>query len=53
MVAVVTDKVSGSTRSISGNDILLSAPSVVKLSLNPKAVSEYQRSGDDLYYPIA
>ena len=48
MVAVVTNKASGSSRTVAGNDVILSGPSVVKLSLNPNAISEYQRIGDDL-----
>ena len=48
MVAVVTNKVSGSSRTITGDNIVLSGPSIVKLSLNPDAIAEYQKVGDDL-----
>nr|WP_278434485.1 BapA/Bap/LapF family large adhesin [Brucella anthropi] len=45
---VVTDKVTGSSSTVAGNNIVLSAPSVVKLSLNPRSIADYRKVGEDL-----
>ena len=48
MVAVVADKVSGQTITVSGNNIVLSDPSKVTLNLSPKEIVSTVRSGNDL-----
>ncbi|WP_435657089.1 BapA/Bap/LapF family large adhesin [Brucella pituitosa] len=47
-MVVVTNKVTGSSSNVSGNNVVLSAPSVVKLSLSPRAIADYQKVGEDL-----
>ncbi|MGU3401668.1 BapA/Bap/LapF family prefix-like domain-containing protein, partial [Brucellaceae bacterium D45D] len=47
-MAGVTNKATGLSIRMAGNSIVLSAPSVVKLSLSPKSVAEFQKIGNDL-----
>jgi len=47
-MVVVTNKATGSSSTVAGNNIVLSSPSVVKLSLSPRAIADYQKIGDDL-----
>lgn len=48
MVAVVVHKDDRSSEVVQGGVIVLSEPSVVRLSLSRTAIKEYQRDGDDL-----
>lgn len=48
MVAVVSDKVSGQTSTVTTNEISITRPSTIKLELSPKDISATSRSGSDL-----
>lgn len=48
MIVVVTHKDNGHINTVSGNNIALSEPSIVKLALSPRDVADFQRAGEDL-----
>src|SRR5262245_28033599 len=52
MVAVVLDKVSGASTTVSGHDIVLSEPSTVRLKLSPNDIGSISRSGNDLVIDV-
>ncbi len=52
MAAVVSDKVSGQTATVSGNNIVLSDPSTVTLQLSPNDIAAMNRSGNDLVIDV-
>ena len=47
-LAIVKDKISGEVESVPVNNIVLDAPSVVKLKINRSDIEGFNRVGDDL-----
>ena len=52
MVAVVLDKVSGEATTVSGNNIVLSDPSTVRLKISPNDIGSISRAGNDLVIDV-